>query len=526
MRQGCLLHVCLLYCYSVRIWSGTTRLLNNHISSLQNECDDAVVVATTTSIPFISSEMEHALYNVKTTEICSNCTAAVFERIDNKNTSTTTFNIDLSIQDSPHKNELEPIPHVIVTISPLVQNAGEATTINFATKERYTSSTICVKSVSEVCDALVTFPLVSSQGREIHSISYKIALDASQDMVYYVVYANGEIQTIYYSRFDLSLNGYKMAFQILGTSADVTYTSSVKALSVIKYANMTSFSSISNGNCNAAKPYCNIMPSCLEVSDLCYYETETENDEKVYFHKTNGVDQNFIYNVEYHSGLELIKLDLEGTSGQLSFIGYNKYFLDVIKLSNSFAKSGSLQLNFHFNPEEGFNSKNAITINLSNLCTPFSIVVMVKDSSSCDQQQEPPKIFIFIEDKMILLGHMSSRYKTLNVVKVGGPLKVLDLETVSHERCKTHFSISVSIIVVSIVIVLIIALIITVFLRRIKKENQNMAFLVNPTISHHADKEYSKSAARDALVKGNQDAGKTGDEIELNSIHDNVYYEE
>ena len=526
MKQGCLLHVCLLFCYSVKIWSKTMSLTSNHISSQQEKCDDTVVVATTTSIPFISSQMEHALYKVKSTEICSDCTEAVFERIHNRNTSMTTFNIDLSTQGHHNKGKLEPIPHVIVTISPLVQNAEEVITINFATKERYTSSTVCVKSVSQVCDALVTFPLVSSQGRDIHSISYAITLDASQDMVYYVVYANGEIQTIYYSTFHNNLNSYKMAFQMLGTSADVTYTSSVKALSDIKYSNMTSFSSISHGNCNSAKPYCDIMPSCLEISDLCYYETETENDEKVYFHKSTSIDQNFIYNVEYHSILELIKLDLEGISGQLSFIGYNQYLLDFIEISNTYANDGSLQLNFHFNPEEEFNSKNAMTIHLSNLCTPFSIVVILKESSSCHQQQEPPKIFIFIEDKMILLGYMRSRYTTLNMVKVGGPLKVLDVETVLNENCKTPFSISVSIVVVSIVIVLLIALLITLFLRRIKKENENMAFLVNPTISHHADKEYSKSAARNAIAKAGQDAGKIDEEIELDSIHNNVYYEE
>ena len=203
----------------------------------------------------------------------------------------------------------------------------------------------------------------------------------------------------------------------------------------------------------------------------------------------------------------------------------NQYLLDFIEISNTYANDGLLQINFHFNPEEEFNSKNAMTIHLSNLCTPFSIVVILKDSTSCHQQQERPRIFIFIEDKMILLGYMSSRYKTLNVVKVGGPLKVLDVETVSNENCKTHFSISLSIIVISIVIVLVIVLLIALFLRRIKKENENMAFLVNPTISHHADKEYSKSDARNALVKANQDPGNSGEEIELDSIHNNVYYE-
>ena len=53
-----------------------------------------------------------------------------------------------------------------------------------------------------------------------------------------------------------------------------------------------------------------------------------------------------------------------------------------------------------------------------------------------------------------------------------------------------------------------------------------MAFLVNPTISHHADKEYSKSAARNALAKGENDSGKINEEIGLASIHDNLYYEE
>ena len=51
---------------------------------------------------------------------------------------------------------------------------------------------------------------------------------------------------------------------------------------------------------------------------------------------------------------------------------------------------------------------------------------MFKATSKCNAELESPKIFILIEEKMILLGYMSSRYKTLNAVKLSGQLKILD----------------------------------------------------------------------------------------------------
>ena len=525
MRQGRSPSICLLYFYSVVIWPKTTSLLPNHISHLQQECDPTEVVATTTIIPLISSEVKHASYNANSTEICSNCTEAPFERNNYQNTSLITFDIRLRINNHT-KSEFDHITHAIITISPLGQNSEEFSTIKFSTTEGYTSSTVCVTSIHKSCDVLSTFPLVPHQRRYVRTVSYAISFDSSTDMMYYAVQVNGKIKAVYYSAFDFSLNRYKLVIQTLGTSADVTYTSSSKSLSNPGYANLTSYSSISHGNCNTAKPYCNIMPSCLEVADLCHYEIETKNDDKVVFVKTTETPRTFEYNVVYQSGLDLIKLDVEGTAGEISLIRYNYELLDVIKISSSFAKDGPLQLNIHLNPDEQFQSKNAVTINLSNLCTPFSVVVMFKATSKCNAELESPKIFILIEEKMILLGYMSSRYKTLNAVKLSGQLKILDANTISNENCGTTFSLSVSSIIVSVVIVFIISSIIALFFKRIRKERANMAFLVNPTISHHADKEYSKSAARNALAKGENNSGETNEEIELESIHDNLYYEE
>ena len=525
MRQEFSLPILIVYWYSVSIWSKHTSLLPNRISPLKEECNPVEVVATTTIIPFISSEVEDSLYKTNSTEICFNCTEAIFERNNDHNTSWTTFNITLKINHHS-RNISDHILHAIVTISPLGQHSEEVSTINFATTEGYTSSTVCVTSLHKNCDVLSTFPLVSSEGTDVRSLSYAIGFESSKDMMYYFVHANGETPAIYYSPVDFTLNRYKMVFQILGTSADVTHTASVKSLSNPSYANLTSYSSISHGDCNTAKPYCKIMPGCLEESELCHYETETDNDDKVVFSKTTETPRTFQYDINYHSGLELIKLDLEGTSGQISFIKYDQYPLDALRISNSFAEDGSLQLNIHLNPNEQFQSKNSIVIHLSNLCTPFSIIVMFKVDSSCSVGQEPPEIFIFIEDKMILLGYMSSKYKTLSTVKISGRLKVLDVNSISNKDCGAGFSVSLSTILVSVFIVFIISLMITLFLKRIRKERENMAFLVNSTISHHADKEYSKSAARDASARGDEHSEKIGEEIELKSIHDNLYYEE
>ena len=87
MRQGRSPSIYLLYLYSVVIWPKTTSLLPNHISHLQQECDPTEVVATTTIIPHISSEVKHASYNANSTEICSNCTEATFERNNDQKTS-------------------------------------------------------------------------------------------------------------------------------------------------------------------------------------------------------------------------------------------------------------------------------------------------------------------------------------------------------------------------------------------------------------------------------------------------------
>ena len=525
MRQGRSPSIYWLYFYSVAIWPKTTNLLPNHISHSQVQCDPTGVVGTTTTIPLISSEVKHTSYNANSSKICFNCTEATFEKDNDPNTSVITFDIRLTINHHT-KGKPDHISHVIITISPLGQHSEEVSTINFATTEGYSSSTVCVTNIHKTCDVLSTFPLVPDQRRYIRSVSYAISFDSSTDKMYYVVHVNGKAKAVYYSAFDFSLNRYKMVLQTFGTSADVTYTASAKSLSNPGYANLTSYSSISHGNCNTAKPYCNIMPSCLEVADLCHYEIETKNDDKVVFVKTTETPRTFEYNVVYQSGLDLIKLDVEGTAGEISLIRYNYELLDVIKISSSFAKDGPLQLNIHLNPDEQFQSKNAVTINLSNLCTPFSVVVMFKATSKCNAELESPKIFILIEEKMILLGYMSSRYKTLNAVKLSGQLKILDVNTISNENCGTTFSLSVSSIIVSVIIVFIISSIIALFFKRIRKERENMAFLVNPTISHHADKEYSKSAARIALTKEENNSGKINEEIELESIHGNLYYEE
>ena len=120
---------------------------------------------------------------------------------------------------------------------------------------------------------------------------------------------------------------------------------------------------------------------------------------------------------------------------------------------------------------------------------------------------------------------MNVKFEDLRSIEVDGPIKVLDAtHTENGSPCRNRISVSISVLVVAVVIILLFALVITIFAKRIRKQRRKMSFMITATISHHADKEYSKADEKPKTITG-ENAEIQKNEIEFESVHDNAYYE-
>ena len=117
---------------------------------------------------------------------------------------------------------------------------------------------------------------------------------------------------------------------------------------------------------------------------------------------------------------------------------------------------------------------------------------------------------------------MSAKFDTLTAIGVEGDLKVLSADSSFNEsKCRLKQSTSLTVVIIaSIIIIFLIVVPVTLFAKRIQKDNKKkMLFMINATISHHADKEYSRANEKHSVERQEK-------EIVFESVQENIYYDE
>ena len=179
-------------------------------------------------------------------------------------------------------------------------------------------------------------------------------------------------------------------------------------------------------------------------------------------------------------------------------------------------------LDIYFNPKADFESDSSAVFKISNPCPIFSILIIFSNDESCSNDIEPPYIAIILEKRITVLGQMSARFNKLSAIGVEGNLKVLNGEAFLKEsKCRVKQSAPLTVVIIaSVIIIFLIVVPVTLFAKRIQKDNKKkMLFMINATISNHADKEYSKANEKHSVERQQK-------EIVFESVQENIYYDE
>lgn len=414
------------------------------------------------------------------------------------------------------------IPLITFVILPEHQIYQEQITIRVSLTDNLSSNSLCVMTrwnqIPTSCDANFKFP-ITTQGNEFTTVSYVISIDSRKRWISFTTLVQDKIEHNYHTRFNFSLDSYKISFSPLHTLAESIYTS-IKMNSSVHDTNeikVQSYSPQRIDSCTGQKPYCSFIPKCLD-GQSCRYE-QSNSFPRQLKHQKEIQKEGFIYSIETIFGIRTVKIDLVGKSGSIRFLSNNGEILDTIRVSGNVNQN---QFDIYFNPKDDFESDSFAAYRISNPCPIFTILLIFSNDEPCSNDIEPPYIAIILEKRITMLGRMSANFDTLSAIGVEGDLKVLNAEaSLNESKCRITHSTSLTVVIIaSVIIIFLIVVPVTLFAKRIQKDNKKkMLFMINTTISHHADKEYSKANEKQSVEREEK-------EIIFESVQENIYYDE
>ena len=497
----------------------------------QRRCDNATINLTNSVISIPELFDDFTSHRKVQQMVCSHCKEKIIPVKHDESNDIRSFHFNIFRNFSTKE-----IPLIYFGVVPEKQIYQEQTTFRIGLTNNFTSTTLCAMTwwdqKPSSCDANFEFP-ITYEGSEHSMLSYVISIDSSDNWLFFSTLEDKKIRHAYQSKSNFSLQNYKISFVSMHTFAETVYVSSLnRSMQEVNIGDIiiTTHSPERVQRCSGHMPYCQFLPECLDTSPSCRYEKSSPYSSK-HNYQINGEagtlkqrsehqKEVFVYNIRSIYGIRMIKIDLVGRSGKIHLLTNNRQTLEEIQIAPNI---NSAQFDVYLNPLTDFQSNSSAVFQISNSCPMFSILVIFSNGSSCTKDIEPPKIMMVLDQKVALLGYMSERYEDITAVKIEGDIKVLNAKTsLKESKCENMQSTSISVvIIVSIIMIFIIALSLTLFARRIKRDNRKMLFMINATISHHADKEYSN-----AREKSSKEHEGREHQIVFESVQENVYYDE